>query len=139
MTTRDIRAHLREMYDVEVSPDLISRVTDGVLEELAEWQARPPGRVYPVILTGRLMVKIRDRVAVPAPARRCEPGRRSGQTQVGVRLLGPSPCQAHPWGLSSGEPVLPRRTGPRSATRTTPDLEMLGSERTCGRCRREQT
>jgi putative transposase len=41
MTTRDIRAHLREMYDVEVSPDLISRVTDGVLEELQEWQSRP--------------------------------------------------------------------------------------------------
>jgi Transposase, Mutator family len=41
MTVRDIRAHLREMYDVDVSPDLISRVTDGVLEELAEWQSRP--------------------------------------------------------------------------------------------------
>ena len=41
MTTRDIRAHLREMYDVEVSADLISRVTDAVAEELAEWQARP--------------------------------------------------------------------------------------------------
>jgi putative transposase len=41
MSTRDIRAHLREMYDVEVSPDLISRVTDGVLDELAEWQSRP--------------------------------------------------------------------------------------------------
>ena len=41
MTTRDIRAHLREMYDVDVSPDLISRVTDGVLEELQEWQGRP--------------------------------------------------------------------------------------------------
>ena len=41
MTTRDIRAHLREMYDVDVSPDLISRVTDGVVEELAEWQSRP--------------------------------------------------------------------------------------------------
>jgi transposase-like protein len=40
MTTRDIRAHLREMYDVEVSADLISRVTDAVAEELAEWQAR---------------------------------------------------------------------------------------------------
>jgi len=44
MTTRDIRAHLREMYDVDVSPDLISRVTDGVLEELAEWQSRPLDR-----------------------------------------------------------------------------------------------
>jgi putative transposase len=40
MTTRDIRAHLREMYDVEVSADLISRVTDAVAEELAEWQWR---------------------------------------------------------------------------------------------------
>jgi putative transposase len=41
MTTRDIRAHLREMYQVEVSPDLISRVTDAVVDELAEWQGRP--------------------------------------------------------------------------------------------------
>jgi hypothetical protein len=40
MTTQDIRAHLGEMYDAEVSPGLISRVTDGVLEELAEWQSR---------------------------------------------------------------------------------------------------
>jgi transposase-like protein len=46
MTTRDIAAHLREMYDVEVSPDLISRVTDGVLEELAGWQSRPLDRAW---------------------------------------------------------------------------------------------
>jgi putative transposase len=44
LTTRDIRAHLREMYDVDVSPDLISRVTDAVLEELQEWQSRPLDR-----------------------------------------------------------------------------------------------
>jgi len=44
MTTRDIAAHLREMYGVEVSPDLISRVTDAVVEELAEWQGRPLDR-----------------------------------------------------------------------------------------------
>ena len=62
MTTRDIRAHLREMYDVDVSPDLISRVTDGVLEELADWQSRPLDRVYPVIFIDALMVKIRDGV-----------------------------------------------------------------------------
>jgi Transposase, Mutator family len=59
MTTRDIRAHLREMYDVEVSPDLISRVTDAVAEELAEWQARPLDHVYPVVFIDALMVKIR--------------------------------------------------------------------------------
>jgi Transposase, Mutator family len=59
MTTRDIRAHLREIYGVEVSPDLISRVTDAVVDELAEWQARPLDAIYPVIFIGALMVKIR--------------------------------------------------------------------------------
>jgi putative transposase len=59
MTTRDIRAHLREIYGVEVSPDLISRATDGVLEELGEWQSRPLDAVYPVIFIDALMVKIR--------------------------------------------------------------------------------
>jgi transposase-like protein len=62
MTTRDIRAHLREIYGVEVSPDLISRVTDGVVEELAEWQSRPLDAVFPVIFIDALMVKIRDGV-----------------------------------------------------------------------------
>src|SRR5690348_566736 len=68
MTTRDIRAHLREMYDVEVSADLISRVTDGVLEELQEWQSRPLDRVYPVIFIDALMVKARDGVVTNRPA-----------------------------------------------------------------------
>jgi hypothetical protein len=67
MTTRDIRAHLREMYDVEVSADLISRVTDGVLEELQEWQARPLDAVYPVIFIDALMVKIRDGMVANRP------------------------------------------------------------------------
>jgi putative transposase len=62
MTTRDIRAHLREMYQVEVSPDLISRVTDAVVDELAEWQSRPLDPVFPVIFIDALMVKIRDGV-----------------------------------------------------------------------------
>jgi hypothetical protein len=54
MTTRDIRAHLREIYGVEVSPDLISRVTDAVVDELAEWQGRPldRGRI-PAIVANR--------------------------------------------------------------------------------------
>jgi transposase-like protein len=62
MTTRDIRAHLREMYGVEVSADLISRVTDAVVDELAEWQSRPLDAVYPVAFIDALMVKIRDGV-----------------------------------------------------------------------------
>ena len=67
LSTRDIRAHLREMYDVEVSPDLISRVTDGVLEELQEWASRPLERVYPVVFIDALMVKIRDGVVANRP------------------------------------------------------------------------
>jgi putative transposase len=62
MTTRNIRAHLREMSQVEVSPDLISRATDGVSEELADWQSRPLDSVFPVIFIDALMVKIRDGV-----------------------------------------------------------------------------
>jgi putative transposase len=67
MSTRDIRAHLREMYQVDVSPDLISRVTDAVVEELAEWQARPLDRVYPVVFIDALMVKIRDGIVTNRP------------------------------------------------------------------------
>jgi putative transposase len=67
LSTRDIRAHLREMYDVDVSADLISRVTDGVLEELQEWQSRPLDRVYPVLFIDALMVKIRDGVVANRP------------------------------------------------------------------------
>src|SRR5262245_44559015 len=67
MTTRDIRAHLREIYGVEVSPDLISRVTDAVVDELAEWQGRPLDAVYPVIFIDALMIKIRDGVVANRP------------------------------------------------------------------------
>jgi putative transposase len=67
MTTRDIRAHLREIYDVDVSPDLISRVTDAVVDELAEWQSRPLDSVFPVVFIDALMVKIRDGVVANRP------------------------------------------------------------------------
>lgn len=67
MTTRDIRAHLREIYGVEVSPDLISRVTDAVVDELTEWQSRPLDAVFPVVFIDALMVKIRDGVVANRP------------------------------------------------------------------------
>lgn len=60
MTVREIRGHLQELYGVEVSPDLISRVTDAVLEEVREWQNRPLDPVYPVVFFDALRVKIRD-------------------------------------------------------------------------------
>lgn len=49
MTTGDIAAHLEEVYDTEISRDLVSRVTDLVLLDVREWQARPLDPVYPVI------------------------------------------------------------------------------------------
>ena len=60
MTVREIRGHLQELYRVEVSPDLIRRVTDAVLEEVRDWQSRPLNGVYPVVLFDALRVKIRD-------------------------------------------------------------------------------
>lgn len=59
LTTRDVRAHLRQIYQVEVSPDLISRVTDAVLEDVLAWRSRPLERVYPVVFLDALRVKIR--------------------------------------------------------------------------------
>ena len=57
---REIAGHVRELYGVDVSPDLISTVTDAVLEELTAWQARPLEVVYPLIFFDALRVKIRD-------------------------------------------------------------------------------
>jgi len=60
MTVREIQGHLLELYGTEVSPDLISRVTDAVLDEVREWQNRPLDAVYPVVFFDALRVKIRD-------------------------------------------------------------------------------
>src|SRR6476620_5240644 len=64
MTVREIQGHLAELYGAEVSPDLISRVTDAVLEEVREWQNRPLDAVYPVVFFDALRVKIRDESVV---------------------------------------------------------------------------
>lgn len=61
MSTREIRAHLQEIYGVEVSPDLISRATAAVLDELRTWQRRPLERVYPIVYLDALVLKIRDK------------------------------------------------------------------------------
>jgi putative transposase len=59
MSVREIQAFLREQYEVEVSPDFISSVTDAVLEEVLAWQTRPLERLYPVVFFDALRVKIR--------------------------------------------------------------------------------
>ena len=60
MTTRQIEAQLRDLYGVEVGRDLISRVTDAVLDDVAQWQSRPLERLYPILWMDALVLKIRD-------------------------------------------------------------------------------
>ncbi|MBP0573277.1 transposase, partial [Mycobacterium tuberculosis] len=60
MSTREIVGHVQELYGVDVSPDLISAVTDAVLDEIAIWQTRPLETVYPIVFFDALRVKIRD-------------------------------------------------------------------------------
>src|ERR687885_2117987 len=60
MSTREIQGHLREIYGIEVSPDLVSAVTDAVLDEVAEWQSRPLEALYPLVFLDAIRVKVRD-------------------------------------------------------------------------------
>jgi putative transposase len=60
MSTREIQGHLEEIYQVEVSPTLISNVTEEVMEEVKSWQNRPLDAVYPIVCLDALVVKIRD-------------------------------------------------------------------------------
>ena len=60
MSTRDIEAHLRELYGVSVGRDLVSRVTDAVLDDVKEWQARTLDDIYPVLFLDCMVLKIRD-------------------------------------------------------------------------------
>jgi putative transposase len=60
LSVREIRGHLEEIYGIDVSPDLISAVTDAVLEEVAEWQNRPLDAVFPLVFFDAIRVKIRD-------------------------------------------------------------------------------
>lgn len=60
MTTRDIQGHLQEMYGVEVSPTLISTVTDAVEEEVKAWQNRPLESIYPIVYLDAIRIKVRS-------------------------------------------------------------------------------
>ena len=68
MTVREIQSHLEEMYGTEVSPTLISSVTDAVIEEVKAWQGRPLDNVYPIVYLDCIHVKIRDSGVVKAKA-----------------------------------------------------------------------
>ncbi|MDH0373752.1 IS256 family transposase, partial [Comamonas aquatica] len=60
MTVREIQAHLEEMYGTEVSPSLISSVTDAVADEVKTWQARPLDAIYPIVYLDCIHVKVRE-------------------------------------------------------------------------------
>ncbi len=64
MSTRDISAHLEEIYGVEVGRDLISKVTDGVMDDVRAWSQRPLEDVYPVIFLDAMVLKIRENGSV---------------------------------------------------------------------------
>ncbi len=60
MTTRDITDTFKEMYDVDVSPALISKITDGVMDEVIAWQNRPLDTVYPIVYLDCIVIKVRE-------------------------------------------------------------------------------
>ena len=64
LTTREIQGHLMDLYDVEVSPTLISNVTDAVLEDVRSWQSRPLDAVYPILYLDAIHLKLRTSGAV---------------------------------------------------------------------------
>jgi putative transposase len=64
MTVREIQGHLEELYQVDIAPDVISTVTDAVLEEVTAWQQRALDPVYPVVIFDALRVKVRDEGSV---------------------------------------------------------------------------
>ena len=68
MTVREIQSHLEEMYGTEVSPTLISSVTDAVIDEVKAWQSRPLDTLYPIVYLDCIHVKVRDAGTVRAKA-----------------------------------------------------------------------
>jgi putative transposase len=68
MTVREIQGHLQEMYGAEVSPTLISSVTDAVIDEVKAWQSRPLDALYPIVYLDCIHVKVRDAGAVRVKA-----------------------------------------------------------------------
>lgn len=64
MSVRDIQSHLEEMYGTDVSADLISSVTDAVVDEVQTWQKRPLDAIWPIVYLDALVIKVRDQGVV---------------------------------------------------------------------------
>lgn len=79
LTTRDVCAHLADIYEVSVSPELISKITEAVWDELVDWQNRPLDPIYPILYVDAITVKVRDGGVV---------ARRAAYLAVGVDVEG---------------------------------------------------
>jgi len=60
MSTREIQGHLHELYGTQVSPELISKVTDAVLEDVTEWRKRPLAAIWPIVYLDAMVIRVRD-------------------------------------------------------------------------------
>jgi len=90
MTTGDIANHLADIYGTEVSRDLVSRVTDAVLDDMAEWQNRPLDSSYPVVLIDAIVLKVRDGAVTNRPVYVAMGINLDGQRDVLGLWMGPS-------------------------------------------------
>jgi putative transposase len=93
MSVREIQGHLRDLYGIEASPQLISTVTDAVLEEVSRWQSRPLDALYALVFFDALRVKMRDESTV---------GKKSGV--LGARRVAQG-AQRTCWGFGSSKPM----------------------------------
>ncbi|WBB81280.1 transposase [Micromonospora sp. WMMD882] len=106
LTTGDISAHLADVYDADVSRELISRVTDSVLADMEAWRQRPLDRVYPVIFIDALVMKIRQGQVANRPV----------YVVVGVSLDGNATCSACGPAPAAKAPSSGPATSPNCAT-----------------------
>jgi putative transposase len=90
MTTGDIAAHLSQVYDTDVSRDLVSRVTDAVLADMKAWQSRPLDEVYPVILIDAIVLKVREGTVANRPVYVAMGINLDGQRDILGLWVGPS-------------------------------------------------
>jgi len=59
MSTRDIEEHMKEIYGIEVSPSMVSKITDKILPVFTEWQSRPLEKIYPIVFLDAIRFKVR--------------------------------------------------------------------------------
>ncbi len=90
LTTGEIQAHLAEIYDIDVSRDTISKITDAVIDDMVAWQTRPLDPMYPVLLIDAIVIKVRDSQVANRPVYVAIGVNLAGERDVLGLWLGPS-------------------------------------------------